>query len=158
MSSFINNISKISLWVLFAISVVIGLLFFVGGSQQVDIAGNMWDQPNFTDALLNWTYILCGLTVIITLGFVLVKFILKFKSEPKKALRSLIVLVAIVALFVIAWFLGSGEKMAIPGYEGTDNVGFWAQYTEMCMYLIYMFLGGTVLALAGSYIYEKVKK
>src|SRR5574344_102091 len=155
MLSFINKIPKIALWILFAISVVIGVLFFVGGSQMVDIAGNMWDQPNFTDALLNWTYVLCGLAVLITLGFVLIKFILKFKSEPKKAVRSLIVFGGFVLLFVLAWFLGDGEtELVIPGYKGTDNVGFWAQYTDMCMYLMYMLLGGTVLALAGSYIYE----
>lgn len=158
MFSSINKIPKIALWILFAISVVIALLFFVGGSEQVDIAGNMWDSPNFTEGLLIWSYILCGLALVITLGFQLVKFITNFKSEPKKAVRSLIVLVGIIVLFVIAWFLGDGDtKLVIPGYEGTDNVGFWAQYTEMCMYLIYIFIGGTVLALLGSYIYIKVK-
>ncbi|HPW96691.1 MAG TPA: hypothetical protein PK557_06995, partial [Paludibacteraceae bacterium] len=66
MLQFINKISKISLWVLFAISMVIGVLFFVGGSTQIDIAGNMWNSPKFTDALIYWAYTLCILTVVIT--------------------------------------------------------------------------------------------
>ncbi|HHT61680.1 MAG: hypothetical protein KBB61_02075 [Paludibacteraceae bacterium] len=158
MLQFINKISKISLWVLFAISMVIGVLFFVGGSTQIDIAGNMWNSPKFTDALIYWAYTLCILTVVITLGIQLMRLILNFKNDFKKALNSLISIIGIIGLFAIAWFLGDGEtKLDIIGYEGTDNVGFWAQYSDMCLYLIYMFMGAVVLAMIGSYIYVKVK-
>lgn len=158
MFQFINKIPKISLWVLFLTSVVIGVLFFAGGSQQIDIAGNMCNNPNFTDALIYWAYILFILAVVITLGIELALLILAFKNDYKKALKSLISVIGLVALFIIAWFLGDGEtKLEIIGYEGTDNVGFWAQYSDMCIYLIYMFMGAAVLATLGSYIYIKVK-
>ena len=40
MSKFLEKLPKIILWCLFGISVVIGVLFFVGGSSVVEINGN----------------------------------------------------------------------------------------------------------------------
>lgn len=159
MLSFLNKLPKISLWVLFGISIVILGLFFFGGSQQVDIAGEMWDQPTYTNSLIFWTYGLLGLTVLLTLTMVLVKFFAGFKANPKKAVRTLIVLALFVGLFVIAWFLGDGKNaLNIPGYTGTDNVGFWAQYTDMCCFMIYIMIALTILTMAGSYVFAKVRK
>ena len=157
MSKFLNNLPKISLWVLFAVSIVVSVLFWVGGSEQVEINGNPWDQPYFTDALLDWSYILCGLAILITLAVTLVQFVAAFKENAKKGWTSLAVLAAFVAVFVVSWFLGSSETINIIGYEGTDNSGFWAQFTDMCVYSMYILSIGTVLTIIGTVVYSKIK-
>ena len=157
MSKFMKLLPKISLWVLFAASLVITVLFFVGGSNTIDIAGTEWDEPVFTNLLLNWTYVLCALVVLITLAVSVMQFIKTFIANPKKGIVSSLVILLIVAIFAISWALGSAETINIIGYEGTDNTGFWAKYSDMCLYVAYTLGAGTLLALFGSMIYSKLK-
>ena len=157
MSKFLNKLPNLSLWILFAISIVVSVLFWVGGSEQVEINGNPWDQPFFTDALLDWTYILFGLTLLITLVVTIKQFVDTFKVNAKKGWTSLAVIAAFAAVFVISWFLGSSETINIIGYEGTDNSGFWAQYTDMCVFSMYILCVATVLTIIGTLVYSKLK-
>jgi hypothetical protein len=48
--------------------------------------------------------------------------------------------------------------MDIIGSEGTDNGGFWAQFTDMCLYTVYTLGVIAALAIVGSYIYKIIKK
>ena len=157
MSKFLNKLPNLSLWILFAISIVVSVLFWVGGSEQVEINGNPWDQPFFTDALLDWTYILFGLTILITLAVTIKQFIDTFRVNAKKGWTSLSVIAAFLAVFVISWFLGSSETINIIGYEGTDNSGFWAQFTDMCVFSMYILSAATVLTIIGTLVYSKLK-
>ena len=157
MSKFLNKLPNLSLWILFAISIVVSVLFWVGGSEQVEINGNPWDQPFFTDALLDWTYILFGLTILITLAVTIKQFIDTFRVNAKKGWTSLAVIAAFLAVFVISWFLGSSETINIIGYEGTDNSGFWAQFTDMCVFSMYIMFAATVLTIIGTLVYSKLK-
>lgn len=157
MSKFLNKLPNLSLWILFAISIVVSVLFWVGGSEQVEINGNPWDQPFFTDALLDWTYILFGLTILITLVVTIKQFVDTFRVNAKKGWTSLAVIAAFLAVFVISWFLGSSETINIIGYEGTDNSGFWAQFTDMCVFSMYIMSTATVLTIIGTLVYSKLK-
>jgi len=157
MSKFLNKLPKLSLWVLFAVSIVISLLFWVGGSEQVEINGNPWDQPFFTDALLDWAYILFGLAILITLVVTVKQFIEMFKISAKKGLTALAVILAFAAVFVISWSLGSSETINIIGYDGTDNTGLWAQFADMCVYSMYILAIGTILTIIGTAVYSKIK-
>lgn len=154
----LNLITKITLWVLFAVSIVVGALVFVGGdATPLEVGGESLWQPKFTDALIYWTYVLLALSLLITVVLSLMQFVQSFIANPKKGAKTLCILVAFVAVFVISWFVGSAEEITIVGYEGTDNMGFWAQFTDMCIYSIYILASGTVLALLGSVIYSKIK-
>lgn len=157
MLKFLNKLPNISLWVLFAVSIVVSVLFWVGGSEQVVINNNPWDQPFFTDALLDWTYILCGLAILITLIVTVVQFTEVFKVNPKKGLTSIGIVVAFLAVFVISWFLGSSETINIIGYEGTDNSGSWAQFTDMCIFSMYFLSVAAILTIIGTLVYSKIK-
>lgn len=157
MLKFLKSLPNISLIALLAICVVVSALFWLGGSQEVEIAGNPWDQPNFTDTLLNWTYFLLGLTLFITLGLSLFQFVGTFISNPKKGIVMLGVIVVFVLVFVVSWAMGTGETLNIIGYEGTDNTGFWGQYSDMCLYATYILGSATVVALLGSIVYSKLK-
>ena len=64
--------------------------------------------------------------------------------------------ILLVVVMIVAWSMGSGEQMNIPGYSGTDNVPFWLKVTDMFLYTIYFLLGATVLAMLFSSIKKKL--
>ena len=136
---------KISYYILYAmfavILVVIGLFFF-GGDAQGDavvmgVDPEMW-QPAYTDALLYLTYAL----------FSFFHFLV---SNPKASMGSLYVLAGSLIVLGITWCMGSPEKLEIISYGGTDNVGFWAQATDMFLYSLYtLFVLAIICMLLGG--------
>ena len=142
-------ISKVTLWVLLAIGIIISAMVFLGGNEAVglEVAGDELAVPKFTNLFLNWNFILLCLAILVTLIFVVIGFCRQWKADKKKAMFSLCVLIAFVLLFVIYWFLGSPEKIQIIGYEGTDNQGFWAQLSDMMMYASYALVCGVIIAI-----------
>ena len=158
MNKFIENLPKYTLWVLFAISLVVSGIFIFGGSMEIEgNAGEMLSTFVHTDLFLNWTYILFALSVVITLFAAISSFITTFRKNLKKGIGTIVVLVVFALVFVVSWFLGSPEELTIVGYEGTDNVGFWAQYSDMCLWATIIFSVATILALVGSTLYSKIK-
>jgi hypothetical protein len=147
-------ISKVTLWVLLAIGLIISAMVFLGGNEAggLEVAGDTLAVPVFTNLFLNWNYILLGLAVLATLVFVIAGFCNQFKADKKKAMFKLCVLVAFALLFVICWFLGSPEKIQIIGYEGTDNQGFWAQLSDMMMYASYALVCGVIVAIIYGWV------
>ena len=138
-------IPKITLWTLLALGIVVIAMFFLGGSQgSLEVAGDFLDIPKYTDLFLTWIYILLGLAVLITLCVMVVKLGSDFKYNPKRAIRSLCVVAGAVVLCIICWMMGSPEELHIVGYEGTDNVGFWAQMADAVMYLVYILFAATI--------------
>jgi hypothetical protein len=53
--------------------------------------------------------------------------------------------------------LGSGERLSIIGYEGTENEGNWARFTDMIIYAIYALFVLVITAIIGARIYNSVK-
>ncbi len=140
-------IPKITLWALLALGIAVIAAFFLGGSNgTLEVAGDFLNVPKFTDLFLTWIYILLGLAVLITLCVLVMKLAGDFKYNPKRAIRSLCVVVGAVLLCVICWFMGSPDELHIIGYEGTDNVGFWAQLADAVMYLVYILFAATIAA------------
>ena len=152
-------IPKVTLWVLMLVGIVASVLFFVGGSEgSLEVAGDFLDIPKFTDILLYWNYVLVGVVILVTFGFVIAKLVETFKVDAKRGLVSVGVVLAAVGLCALCWFLGSPEKIEILGYEGTDNVGNMARMSDAIMYLVYILTASTVAALVWGVIYTKVKK
>ena len=139
-------IPKITLWALLALGIVVIAMFFLGGSSgSLEVAGDFLNVPKYSDLFLSWIYILLGVAVLITLCVLVVKLASDFKYNPKKAIQSLCVVVGAVVLCMICWFMGSPEELHIIGYEGTDNVGFWAQMADAVMYLVYILFAATII-------------
>jgi len=84
-------------------------------------------------------------------------FCKKLIENPASGLKSLIPIAIIIVVFVVAWLLGSPDKISIIGYEGTDNQGAWAQFTDMIIYVIYALFIGVIATIAGAGIYTKSK-
>jgi len=139
-------IPKITLWSLLALGIIVIAMFFLGGSSgSLEVAGDFLNVPKFSDLFLSWIYILLGIAVLITLCVLVTKLASDFKYNRKKAIQSLCVVVGAVLLCVICWCLGSPEELHIIGYEGTDNVGFWAQMADAVMYLVYILFAATII-------------
>ena len=152
-------IPKVTLWILMAVGIIASVMFFVGGSEgSLEVAGDFLDIPKFTDILLYWNYVLVGLVILVTFGFVIAKLVETFKVDPKRGLTSVGVIIAAIGLCVLCWFLGSPEEVEILGYEGTDNVGAMARMSDAIMSLTYILTASTVVALIWGVIYTRVKK
>ena len=149
-------IPKITLWTLLALGIVFIAMFFLGGSNgSLEVAGDFLDIPRFTDAFLIWNYILFGIVVLVTLGVVIVELINNFKTDRRKAYMTLGVVGGFILLACVCWFLGSPEKVDIIGYEGSDNVGFWAQLSDAVIYACYILVTATIVTMIWGYIHTK---
>ena len=141
------------------VGIVATALFFLGGSEgSLEVAGDFLDIPKFTNVLLYWIYVLVALVILATFGFVIAKLVETFKVDPKAGIRTVVVVIAAIALCALCWVLGSPEKIEILGYEGTDNVGNMARMSDAIMYLVYILTASTIAALVWGVIYTKVKK
>ncbi|MCQ2344611.1 MAG: hypothetical protein MJ002_06790 [Paludibacteraceae bacterium] len=159
----LKKLPKISLIVCAAISLIVVVMFFLGlGNPNAEFqspnTGEYLTNSTYTDLFLWWAYILFGIAFVVTILFTIVRFCKLFAENPKKAIRMLVVLVVFALIFVISWSLGSDEKLEIIGYDGTDNVGFWAQFSDMIIFTAYTLFCASFLALFGSMLYSKLKK
>lgn len=156
----LNIIPKYTLWGLIAWGIIAIAIFFLGGNQAegLEVAGDILNIPNYTNLFLITNYIYFALVLLVTLFFVIMGFVALAKHDIKKALTALGIVLAIVLLFVICWFLGSPEKINIIGYDGTDNEGFWAQLSDMMIYMTYILLVATLGVIAWGAVYTRIKK
>lgn len=153
------KITNILALILIVVSVVLVLWIYLGGveSDKLIVGGESFAIPLATNPLLYWTYVLLIATVAVTLVFAIFTFAKKIATNPKAALKTIIPLIIFALVFVIAWNISSGERMTIIGYEGTQNEGFWAQLSEMFIYVVYILLAGLILTIVGSRIYVALK-
>ncbi len=159
MSKLIEKIPGIAALVMVLVSFILVLLIYIGGDAEsiLDGAGEPLSVPKFTDALLYWNYALMILIFVITILMVAINYTKSFISDPVGAFKSLIPIVLFVLIFVVAWNLGTGEKMSIIGYEGNENEGFWAQFTDMVIYSLYALFIAVGATIVGSRIYVSLK-
>lgn len=152
----IQKISGSVLYVMLAITLVILGLFFFGGENPNPIVPEM-AQPNYTDPLIYWMYILLAITVVVTIVAAVFQFASNFMNEPKASIRSLLGLLALVIVLIVSWAMGSEQTLSMQGYSGTENVPFWLKLTDMFLYTIYFLMGATVLLIFGFSIAKKFK-
>ncbi|MBP6610029.1 MAG: hypothetical protein KA206_02965 [Paludibacter sp.] len=158
MSKIVEKTSGFSVLILGIVSVILVALMYVGGNSEALMVGeDALTVPKFTDPLLYWSYFLLVLTVGITLFLTVFAFIKQLKESPASAMKTLIPLVGFVLIFVVSWFLGSADKISIIGYEGTENEGFWAKFSDMLIFASYALFVGLGLTIVGASLYRKYK-
>ena len=153
------KIQKVSGWSLigmFIAIIAVLVLFFFGGDAQGDalltnVDPEMW-QPANTDAMLFLNYALFAIAVIAAA----ISFVHFLVCNPKASMGSLYVLAGSVIVLLVTWFMGSAEKVEILGYEGTDNVGVWAQITDMFIFSLYFLLTLAVVCMLLGGIKKKL--
>ena len=144
----IHKTSKTTLLIGVIISIVVMALFFLGGQTpaQEKIIADL-SQPRYTDIMLYWCYILLAITVCVLIAFAIMGFFKQLKESPKKALSGFLVLIGLAAMLIIAYSVGDGTPLNIPGYSGTDNVAGTLKMTDMWLFSCYIMLVLTLLAI-----------
>ena len=160
----VTKISRLSRWTLYALTVVtIALiaLFFFGGNvapenQYAELVGKA--EPNFTNALIYWIYVLLVITVFAVIAFSIFGFINNFRYNRKRAINSLVTLAVFAVLLIVAYMVGDGTPLNILGYEGPDNVPAMLKLTDMWIYSVYFLMALTILAMLLSPLIKRVGK
>ncbi len=152
------NIVGVSLVV---ISFLLLIAFFATmgmGATTIDsTAGEALHVPLLTNTLFTWIYILFAATIVVTIVAALYQFVKSSIATPGAALKSIIPILLFAGIFIVSFFLGSGERMDIIGYEGTQNMGFWAQATDMFLYTVYTLLVLVIISIAGTKLFTMFK-
>jgi hypothetical protein len=135
-----NRISSILEIALLAVAVLVSVLFFVGG----EIEGTK--EFVYTDLLLNTTFILAGLAVVVTFVLALANFVKNFLHEPKASMKSLLGPLGIIAIVYVSSFFADGTPLKLAGYDGSSNQGVWLIAADVCLFTTYAMTVITVLA------------
>jgi len=136
-------------YLLMAVCVVLIVIFYINtGKVNPDdsIPKQMSDLGSILDYLINWTYILVGIAVLVAIGFPVIRMF----SNPKAGLKTLISVVILVAIFFVAYQLGSDKILDIAGYTGPDNVPTRLKLTDMGIFAMYALIVGSILAVLYS--------
>ena len=143
----VTKIRKVSSWTLLIssiISVVALIMFYTG--DVVDPAAEM-KEPVYTGLLLNWTYVLFGLTIASTIVLAAWQFLGSLKNDAKSALMSLLVLVLFVALLGITYTLGDATPLTgLNADSQAYNTTGWLKITDMWIYSTYALIALIILA------------
>ena len=157
----IQNVSGAILWCLFIITIAVFALFFFGGEADPAnrlVADTSISEPAQTDTLLYWVYALVIIAVIVTLLAAIIRFGADLKDSPKAAIQSLIGVIALVALLVITYSMGSNEPLQLVGYTGDENQAPWLAVGDMFIYSIGFMVAVMVVLMIGSGIKNRIGK
>jgi len=135
-----NKISKILEIALLAFSVVVAALFFIGGYFEGT------DEPVYTNLLLNSTFILAAIAVVVTFVLSLTNFVKNILHDPKNSLKSLLGPVGIIVIVYVSSIFADGTPLNLPGYDGSSNEGVWLIAADVCLFTTYAMTALTALA------------
>ena len=145
----IARISSITLYVIIGVTVILTVLFFAGG-YIAGTKGTNLAEPINTDYMLIWNVILLGIAIILTLVFTLVSIL----NNPKRALRSLIILGVVAVIIFISYQFSSDELLNLVNYNGPDNIPSTLKIVDTGLFLTYFFL---IIAF-GAILYSEISK
>ena len=145
----ISRISSITLYVITGITAVLTILFFAGG-YVAGTKGTNLAEPVNTDYMLIWNVILLGIAIILTLVFTLFSIL----NNPKRALRSLIILGVVAVIIFISYQFASDELLNLVNYNGPDNIPSTLKIVDTGLFLTYFFL---VIAF-GAILYNEISQ
>jgi hypothetical protein len=153
-----QNISKYSSWILYAlmlITVICFGLFYFGGVEDPNAE---YLAPVYTNTILNLAYVVLGIGAVLAIGFALFQFAMLLKDHPKQAIMSLVWIAAFAIVLIIAWTIGDGTPLNLPSYDGTDNTYFWLKLTDMWLYTAEFLLAASILSIIGFSLVKVIRK
>ena len=143
----LSRITSILLWFLMGISAVLVVIFYAGpvvaGTKDTPM-----EEPTITNFILNWSYVLLGITAIISVIFPLIQIV----TNPAGAKRALVTLVIAAVVIFISYSFASDEVLRIVGYTGQDNVPSTLKLVDTGLFTMYILFGGAILAIILSEI------
>ena len=157
----VEKISKITLWVLIGISLVVLALFLLVGYDTPYEENPKQVAPQLTDLLIIWTYILIAVTAVAAVGAVLYGFVSggnKSKHEDvgmasKAGLIAWGTFAVSVVIGIVVGISGKDEVLLINGERWNDPTDIILTDTSMLSILILTVV--TIIATAFSMITNK---
>jgi len=143
----ISRISSITLYVLMGITIVLTILFFVGGYVPGTKGTNL-AEPVSTDFMLIWNIILLVIALILMLVFTIISILM----NPKRALRSLIILGLVGLIVFISYQFSSGYILNLVNYRGPDNIPSTLKIVDTGLFLTYFL----VILAFGAILYNEI--
>ena len=152
----VEKISKITLWALIGITIVVMALFLLVGYNNPYEENPTFNDPQLTDLLLVWTYILIGGTAIATVAAVIYGFVNgsnKSNNEEKGLAGKASVIawgtfVVSVVIGIFAGIINQSEVLLINGERWNDPTDIIL--TDMSMISILILTIVTIIATAFS--------
>ena len=157
----VEKISKITLWVLIGITIVVMALFLLVGYDNKYEENPNFNDPQLTDLLIVWTYILIGAACVATIGAVIYGFVNgsnKSKNEDigmasKAGLIAWGTFIVSIIIGLVMGFAGKDEVLLINGKDW--NVPSDIILTDMSMVSILILTIVTVAATVFSMVTNK---
>jgi hypothetical protein len=142
-----KNISKIALVIGLVVSLIVLILYFVGGdTTALTSTGQETTAPKNIDLMLYWIYITVAIGVILLIIFAIKTVITMFQTDPKEAIKSIVTVAAFFVLLIVCYVI-SPEKEFSRVVNG--EVETYSQTTmkmiDMWLYSIYFLLAATVV-------------
>lgn len=149
----LKNLSRIVLYVLCAITIVITLLFFLGG----DVDPNAdYVEPVYTNAMINLMYACFFLTALLAVVSAVWQFVIKLQSNKSSAIKTVVSIALTVLVLVIGYFTSSGESITLLGSGEVVDEGT-IRMVDMMISTIYVMMGAGFLLMIFGPLAKKIK-
>ena len=150
-----KTIPSIVLAVLLSFSVIVFLLFYLGG--DVDPSNALiaeLAQPKYTDLLMKYMYVLFGIAFAVTVVSAVMTFQMKLSANPKSAITALVGVGSLALLLILTYALGSATELNIVGFDGVQTT-FDLKVSDMCLYSIYILFAIALIVSALSFLSKR---
>ena len=132
---------SIFLYVLLALGVIFGIIFYFG-KVVPGTKGTPFEEPIITDKFLILAYIYFGIAAVLAILFPLEYII----THPKKVKNVLLSLLAFLVVVVIGYLMGSGQQLASNPDISTTTM----KLVDSGLKIAYIFLGVAFLGIIFS--------
>ena len=157
-----SKISSYIFYFLMTVTAIVLVLFYcVGYDNMSAVTGGAYvTDPQYTDLLLYWMYVLMVVGIVCVAVFGCTQFVANLKNNPKGAVKSLGAFAAMVALFAGAYAISSEAPILINNTVFEDKSIL--VLTDVCIYVQYVLffvcLVASILSLVGVFnLFNKVK-
>ncbi len=136
--------AKIIEYVLGIIAVILIVLGFTETADEAIKDGSA------TDMAIIYTAILLFVGIFLAIASV----VIDAASDTKSLVKGAIFVVAAAAVIAIFWALSDDTPLNLVGYEGDQNQGAWLKISDTGIYCCYLALGGAILSIVVTEIYQ----
>ncbi len=148
----LNKLSSIVLYILSAATVVVGLLFYLGGDVDPNAE---YIEPVYTNSLILLMYSFVAIAAIIVVIGQTFEFVRKAIANPKQALKSILVFTLLAILLIVTYFVSDGKQVEVLGVEPISEV--WVRIVDMQLYSTYVLTAIGLVLMAVGGLFKKIK-
>lgn len=148
----LNKLSSIVLYILFAATIVVSVLFYAGGS--IDPSAE-YVEPTYTNSLMLLMYAFFAIATVIVLITQAIQFAKKAISAPKTALKSILGIGLLAVILVVTYFVSDGKQVEVLGVEPISET--WIRIVDMQLYSAYILVLVALVLMAVGGLFKKIK-